>query len=267
METEYYLVEVVLPFLLALTLFGCAYGYWKWLSRQVEKELEEEARWFEKRLEKTGWRVEHGSRRLDSLDLPCRCLGRYPGRSQAHLLAVCETDGRTTWFFRLRIPVPYWFWVEKPPIADDMVVCVLQSSSLDFPRVMIEHKGYLRGIFSPRSSPHVRALCPGLCRRWVARTEDEGERTLTLHCDLEEVLTKRRAKHNARRLESWTPLLTVVQTVETSRGHLAIIGREVGGREELFQFIRQVRRILESIGQSDPFGGAFGSSRSSRKHA
>ncbi|MFC1597857.1 hypothetical protein ACFL5Q_08010 [Planctomycetota bacterium] len=236
--------------LVLLILFLCLVAFLVWVQRGIKRDVRDENRWIERRLQKAHWVVEHGVRRLDSLDLPFGSVRQYPGWSQAYLLAISRTNQRTTWLFRLRTPdlmFPLRF-VRIMSDMDDVVACVVQSSRLDFPRVTVKNRRHHAGsiLFTRKLSLRVGRQFPDSTRNWVACTEDEGERTLSLLSDLENALKR----------------VMFVQTVEFDTDHLAIIGMRAREREGLFQFFGEVCRLLEAIGESDPFNGAFGSSES-----
>jgi len=232
----YFVAVLAISWLLVSTL---------WVSRAAEKEQKAKEEWFEKRLAKTDWKVERDVRPLRSLDIPPGCRRQYPRWSQVRLVSVCKSDQWTGWFFRLK-PV-------LVSVKYDVVMCVLQSSRFDFPRITLKNKVHLRRWFPPRSSGHINDFYPSLCQHWVVHTQDEGQRTLSLLADLKEVLQQ--VRHTA--------------TVELAPDYVAISGEPLSHielREQLFEFVRELRCILESIGEPDPFDGAFGSSGLPRKH-
>ncbi|HUT91215.1 MAG TPA: hypothetical protein VMY37_17070, partial [Thermoguttaceae bacterium] len=167
----YFVAVLAISWLLVSTL---------WVSRAAEKEQKAKEEWFEKRLAKTDWKVERDVRPLRSLDIPPGCRRQYPRWSQVRLVSVCKSDQWTGWFFRLK-PV-------LVSVKYDVVMCVLQSSRFDFPRITLKNKVHLRRWFPPRSSGHINDFYPSLCQHWVVHTQDEGQRTLSLLADLKEVL-------------------------------------------------------------------------------
>jgi hypothetical protein len=235
-----------LEVLVILLTFSGLFGFTLWVARAAQKEEKEKEQWFQKRLEKTAWKVEPGERRLRSLDIPPDLLRQYPGWSRVRLVSLCRTDQRTSWLFRLK-PV-------LVSVTYKEIVCIVQSSSFDFPRVTLRRKSHRRRVRLPRSSRLIRYLYPGLCRHWVVCAEDEGERTLSLLSRLKGVLQQVRE----------------TKTVDVAPGYVAIGGEQIVYqelREHLFEFIREVRCILQSIGEPDPFDGAFGSGGLPGKHS
>ena len=227
-----------LEVLVCLLAFSGLFWFILWVHYGAEKEEKEKEQWLQKRLEKTDWRVEPGVRRLRSLDLPTSLLRQYPRWSQVRLVSIHKTDQRASWLFRLN-PVLL-------SVTFKEVVCVVQASGFDFPRVTLRRKSHSRRVRLPRSSRLIRDLYPGLCRHWVVYAEDEGGRTLSLLSRLKGVLQQVRE----------------TRTVDLAPHYLAIGGEQIVYpelREHLFEFVREVRCILQSIGEPDPFDGAFGS--------
>lgn len=214
-----------------------------WIRRSEYRIHARDERWLENKLGDTDWRLQPGRRRIEELGLPPDCLGEYPGWAEARMLAICRSGVRTAWIFRLRTQewaVPVRVLSE----LNELAAFVMQSSQYHFPHLRIRNKA-LFGWWAGRSSPEVTARFPELSRRWAIRTEDEGQEALAILCDLEEVL--KRAKE--------------FRSVELRADHLTIVGQLVGGRDGFTRFARQVRDLLESLGESDPFAGAFGATQ------
>lgn len=216
--------------IIALLLLG------RWLGAVEADVCDKEQRWLEKKLTPGGWQVDGESRRLDTLKLPQGCLREYPRWAHAYLVSTHSKPWETTWLFRVRTQESL-FAVRALSNLDHSAVIVVQASHGHFPHVTLISKHFREHLWIRRGRVRPQTHAPRLCQHWRVYIDDSEKETLELLSTLEDTLDAG----------------SQIRTIEFSSGYVAFVGERVEGRTGLWQFINDVRYILTSLAESDPF--------------